>query len=203
MPWSAWGPVGNGRSTGLSVPILPTPEKNRRDRLIRLAAQHADIGVPVAGVQKTTICAFTVEGEEKNEGHHPHIRWTKIPDLVHVYCGISSINRVFFPTLFGLPRTPHSDCHGLSNRLINTNTSRRSLFFAPKLREPHLQARQHILACDPADAMRLEHPLHMFLAQERCVSWGRDEIDQVPQPGFIGRRAQLEHLGIKSVQLVP
>ena len=93
-------------------------------------------GVPVAGVQKTTICAFTVEGEEKNEGHHPHIRWTKIPDLVHVYCGISSINRVFFPTLFGLPRTPHSDCHGLSNRLINTNTSRRSLFFAPKLREP-------------------------------------------------------------------
>src|SRR5215831_14404751 len=136
MPWSAWGPVGNGRSTGLSVPILPTPEKNRRDRLIRLAAQHADIGVPVAGVQKTTICAFTVEGEEKNEGHHPHIRWTKIPDLVHVYCGISSINRVFFPTLFGLPRTPHSDCHGLSNRLINTNTSRRSLFFAPKLREP-------------------------------------------------------------------
>src|SRR5215831_13215045 len=71
-----------------------------------------------------------------NQGHHPHIRWTKIPDLVHVYCGISSINRVFFPTLFGLPRTFYSDCHGLSNRLINTNTSRRSLFFAPKLREP-------------------------------------------------------------------
>src|SRR5215471_8016234 len=75
---------------------------------------------------------------EKNDGHYPHIRWTKIPDFVHVYCGISSINRVFFPTLFGLPRTPHSDCHGLSNRLINTNTSRRSLFFAPKLREPHI-----------------------------------------------------------------
>jgi hypothetical protein len=67
----------------------------------------------------------------------------------------------------------------------------------------HLQARQHIFAGDPTDAMRLEHPLHVFLAQERGVSWGRDEIDQVPQPWLIGRRAQLEHLGIKSVQLVP
>ena len=47
-------------------------------------------GVPVAGVQKTTIRTFTVEGEEKNERLHPHIRWTKTPDFVHVYRGISS-----------------------------------------------------------------------------------------------------------------
>jgi hypothetical protein len=54
--------------------------------------------VPVAGVQKTTIRTFTVEGEEQNEGLHPHIRWTKTPDFVHVYRGISPINRVFFLT---------------------------------------------------------------------------------------------------------
>src|SRR5262249_41492677 len=56
------------------------------------------VGVPVAGVQKTTIRTFMVEGEEKNEGLRPHIRWTKIPDFVHVYCGISPMNRVYFPT---------------------------------------------------------------------------------------------------------
>ena len=51
--------------------------------------------------------------------------------------------------------------------------------------------------------MRLEPPLHVLLAQERCVRWGRDESDQVPQPWLIGRRAQLEPLGIQPVQLVP
>src|SRR5262249_61016633 len=50
------------------------------------------------------------------QGHHAHIRWTKIPDLVHVYCGISSIRRVFFPTLFGLPLGTHIVCCGLSDR---------------------------------------------------------------------------------------
>jgi hypothetical protein len=34
------------------------------------------VGVPVAGVQKTTICTFTVEVEEENEGLHPHLLWT-------------------------------------------------------------------------------------------------------------------------------
>ena len=32
-------------------------------------AEHS--GVPVAGVQKTTICTFMVKGEEENEGLHP------------------------------------------------------------------------------------------------------------------------------------
>ena len=59
---------------------------------------HALTGVPVAGVQKTTIHTFTVEGEEKTEGLHPHIRWTKTLDFVHVYRGISPMNRVFFLT---------------------------------------------------------------------------------------------------------
>ena len=45
--------------------------------------------------RRTTIRTFTVEGEEKNEGHRPHIWWTKTPDFVHVYRGISSMNRVF------------------------------------------------------------------------------------------------------------
>jgi len=29
------------------------------------------------------------------------------------------------------------------------------------------------------------------------------EVEQVPQPWLVSRRAQLEHLGIKPVQLVP
>jgi hypothetical protein len=48
----------------------------------------AVIGVPVASVQKTTLRTFTVEGEEKNEGLHPHMSWTKNPDFLHVYRGI-------------------------------------------------------------------------------------------------------------------
>ncbi len=67
----------------------------------------------------------------------------------------------------------------------------------------HLQARQPCLAWDSAEAMRLEHPRHVLRAPERGVSWGRDEIDQGPQPGRIGCRAQLEPLGIKPVPLVP
>jgi len=58
---------------------------------------RSEDGVPVAGVQKTTLRTFTVEGEEKN-GLHPHIRWAKTPDFVHVYRGISPMNRVFFHT---------------------------------------------------------------------------------------------------------
>ena len=33
-------------------------------------------GVPVAGVQKTTIHTFTVKGEEENEGLRPRYAWT-------------------------------------------------------------------------------------------------------------------------------
>jgi hypothetical protein len=39
-------------------------------------AEHVLIvedGVPVAGVQKTTICTFTIKGEEENEGLYPRI----------------------------------------------------------------------------------------------------------------------------------
>ena len=32
------------------------------------------LGVPVAGVQTTTLRTFAVNGEEENEGLHPHIR---------------------------------------------------------------------------------------------------------------------------------
>jgi hypothetical protein len=51
-------------------------------------------GVPVAGVQKTTIRTFTVEGEEKNEGLRPHILVAKTPDFAHVYCGISGVSHL-------------------------------------------------------------------------------------------------------------
>jgi hypothetical protein len=56
------------------------------------------IGVPVAGVQKTTLHTFVGNGEEENEGLHSHIRWTKTPDFIHVYRGILPMNRVFFLT---------------------------------------------------------------------------------------------------------
>ena len=55
-------------------------------------------GVPVVYVQETTIRGSTVGTVEENEGLHPHIRGTKTPDFVHVYRGISPMNRVFFPT---------------------------------------------------------------------------------------------------------
>jgi predicted site-specific integrase-resolvase len=51
-------------------------------------AMAAEIGVPVAGVQKTTICAFTVKGEEENEGLRPPIPWIKIPDSFRIWRGI-------------------------------------------------------------------------------------------------------------------
>ena len=46
------------------------------------------IGVPVAGVQKTTIRTFAVNSEEENEGLRPHILGTKTPDFVHIYRSI-------------------------------------------------------------------------------------------------------------------
>jgi hypothetical protein len=55
-------------------------------------------GVPVAGVQKTTIRTFTVNEGEENEGLRPHILVAKTPDFAHVYCGISPTNKVFFLT---------------------------------------------------------------------------------------------------------
>jgi hypothetical protein len=44
------------------------------------------IGVPVAGVQKTTICTFMVKGEEENEGLLPRIPPMKTPGFLDVYC---------------------------------------------------------------------------------------------------------------------
>src|SRR5262249_43704539 len=57
---------------------------------------------PIGGSRskRTKNNAPLVHGQavEENEGLRPHIRWTKTPDFVHVYRGISSMNRVFFPT---------------------------------------------------------------------------------------------------------
>src|SRR5215211_9329197 len=95
-------------------------------------------GVPVVGVQKPTIRPCTVKGEKENEGLRPHIPGTKTLDCVHVYRGISPTNRVFFHTCAACPRRPHLSQENLSKRLVNTNTCNRSLFFAPKLREPQI-----------------------------------------------------------------
>ena len=66
----------------------------------------------------------------------------------------------------------------------------------------YLSARQHFLGLDAPHAMRLEHPRHVLLTPQRGVGRGRGSIDQLPQPGRIGGRAQREHLGIEPVQLV-
>jgi hypothetical protein len=50
-------------------------------------AEHVlivEAGVPVAGVQKTTIRTFAVEGEEKNEGHFPCLSWAKTLGFLHL-----------------------------------------------------------------------------------------------------------------------
>ena len=52
------------------------------------------------------------------------------------------------------------------------------------------------------NAMCLEHPLHVLRTQQYGVGGGGGQIDEVPQPGLISSRAQLEHLGIKPVQLI-
>jgi hypothetical protein len=44
-------------------------------------AEHVlivEAGVPVAGVQKTTICTFTIKGEEENEGLYPRISFLDV-----------------------------------------------------------------------------------------------------------------------------
>jgi hypothetical protein len=66
--------------------------------MISATALTVHFGVPVVCVQETTIRGSTVKTVEENEGLCPHIQWTKTPDFVHVYRGISPINRVFFST---------------------------------------------------------------------------------------------------------
>jgi hypothetical protein len=79
-----------------------------------------------------------------SEGLHPHMRWTKTPDFVHVYRGISPMNRVFFLTsavclvrLTQARRVFHRGQH------IQTLPKDRC-FFAPKLREPFIRERSFL-----------------------------------------------------------
>jgi hypothetical protein len=59
-------------------------------RLASMAAplSQGQLGVPVAGVQKTTIRTFTVEGEEKNERLRPRIPWKETPYIPDDSCRI-------------------------------------------------------------------------------------------------------------------
>ncbi len=52
---------------------------------------------------------------------------------------------------------------------------------------PRLSARQHLCGLDAAEAMRLEHMLHLLRAQQHGVGGGGGQIEQVPPPGRIGR----------------
>ena len=63
-----------------------------------MTAMMQELGVPVAGIQKTTIRTFTVEGEEKNEGLRPRLSWVEATDIFHVYCRILPGIWVFFHT---------------------------------------------------------------------------------------------------------
>jgi hypothetical protein len=53
-------------------------------------------GVPVAGVQKTTIRTFTGNNGEENEGLRPRLSWVESPDIFHVYRRILPGIWVFF-----------------------------------------------------------------------------------------------------------
>jgi hypothetical protein len=87
------------------------------------------------------------------------MRWTKTPDFVYVYRGISPTNRVFFHTSAACPRMPNLSQKDPSNRLVNTNTCNRSLFFASKLREPQ------------KELMKTTAAKHFLKIQKDCPGW--------------------------------
>jgi hypothetical protein len=59
------------------------------------------------------------------------------------------------------------------------------------------------MGLNPADTMRLEHLVHLLLTQLGSMGRRRGKFEQVPKPSFIGARAQLEYLGIKTMQRIP
>ena len=77
---------------------LPQAARSRAAVASRRATWARGGGGPIAGVQKTTIRTFTVNEREETEGLRPHIRWTEMPDFVHIYGRISPMNRACFPT---------------------------------------------------------------------------------------------------------
>ena len=89
---------GANHVAGRATPHLAGSSPPRRRYHAECLAMPVLNGVPVAGVQETTIRTFMVKSEEEKDRLRPHIWWTKIPDFVHVYRGISLMDRVFFPT---------------------------------------------------------------------------------------------------------
>jgi hypothetical protein len=51
--------------------------------------------------------------------------------------------------------------------------------------------------------MGLQHPRHVRLGQARSVSRGGSQLQELPEPGLIGGRTQLEERRVKAVQLLP
>jgi hypothetical protein len=70
-----WGtaPLSEVRTMGVESWLRRLPLAKSSCAKMGLQALLAENGVPVAGVQKTTIRTFMVNGEEENEGLHPHI----------------------------------------------------------------------------------------------------------------------------------
>jgi hypothetical protein len=69
-------------------------------------AEHVLIvedGVPVAGVQKTTICTFTIKGKEKNEGLYPRILFLDVV-LHNMLRSVSSTSDNAYYVAHGLAR---------------------------------------------------------------------------------------------------
>jgi hypothetical protein len=68
---------GQLRTAGL---LRRHEDHHRRER----EGQEAQIGVPIASVQKTSIRASMGKAVEQNEGHFPHLSWAKTLGFLHV-----------------------------------------------------------------------------------------------------------------------
>src|SRR5262249_41381205 len=97
----AWKPRPSGRGGRprvppwlgqIRVPDLSEPPQNCQE------GSHFLYGGSRSRRTNNSDPPFYSQAVGKNEGLRTHIRRTKTPDFVHVYCGISPMNRVFFPT---------------------------------------------------------------------------------------------------------
>jgi hypothetical protein len=62
---------------------------------------------------------------------------------------------------------------------------------------------EHVDGTDAADPRGLQHSRHVRLSQARRASRRWSQLQEIPEPGLISGRTQLEQRGIKTVQLLP
>ena len=108
-------------------------------------------GVPVAGVQKTTIHGPTVETVEANAGLRPHYAWAASAPIFHVDRCMVLVIWVCFHTFDGGLCPKKTGWVIVHEPSAKTPTAKRSLFRVPQLREPpkprHALHTSHTLLC--------------------------------------------------------